>query len=76
MSSSKGSGATIESICKFACGFYSFLAVVVRDKMSDDGHAEAMSLARCLQKCQDTFGGPPPYAAGAFPPPPPPTKKQ
>lgn len=56
---------TIETICKYACGFYSFLAVVIRNKMSDDGRAEAMALASCIQQCTDTFGPdvkPPPYA--------------
>jgi len=69
----KESGVSVESICKFACGFYSFLAVAVNDNLSKDGHAEAMSLASCLQKCTDTFGSgskPPDYAASTKPPPP------
>lgn len=57
---------SIESICKYACGFYSFLAVLAKDNMSDDGQAEAMALANCIQKCTDTFGAaakPPPYSS-------------
>jgi hypothetical protein len=71
----------VETICKVACGFYTFLSVIVKDKMSDDGHAEALSMANCMNKCHEQFGskpaaveGPPPYkppppsAPGAPPP--------
>ena len=40
----------IELACNFACGFYTFLAVAMRDRVSHDGRAEALALAGCMKK--------------------------
>lgn len=44
----------VETVCQFACGFFTFMATF--DKMSEDGQKEALSMARCMQKCSDMFG--------------------
>lgn len=69
----------LETACQFACGFWTFMAAASKDKLSDDGHLEALSMAQCMQKCTDMFGrkkdtattGPPAYTKDDPPCPPP-----
>ncbi len=47
---------SIELACTLACGFYSLLAVVSQDRMSQDGQREALAMADCMLACQERFG--------------------
>jgi hypothetical protein len=46
----------IELACTLACGFYSLLATLSKNRMSKDGTTEALAMADCMLSCQDKYG--------------------